>query len=132
MNTKSFVIAGIVGGIVDWLLGWLFYGIVFTSFFPQPEETTESMIFIFLGCLSFGFFISYIYNKWAQITTLATGAKAGAVIGLFMGLITNFFALAMPPGISYERFGVDLLISIVLASVVGGVVGLINGKTKSN
>ena len=28
MNTKTFIVAGLVGGIVDWLLGWLFYGII--------------------------------------------------------------------------------------------------------
>ena len=128
MKTKTFVIAGLVGGIVDWLLGWLFYGIIFVDTFPQPEEGTNAMLFITLGCFSFGFFISYIYNKWAQITTLATGAKAGAVIGLFMGLIANFFGMAMESGADYQKFAIDIAISIVMTAIVGGVIGLINGK----
>lgn len=130
MKTKTFVVAGLVGGIVDWLLGWLFYGILFVDTFPQPQEGTNAMLFITLGCLAFGFFISYIFNKWAQITTLATGAKAGAVIGLFMGLITIFFGMANQAEVDYQRFGLELVISIVMAAVVGAVVGLINGKVK--
>lgn len=128
MKTKTFVIAGLVGGVVDWLLGWLFYGILFVDTFPQPQEGTNAMLFITLGCLTFGFFISYIYNKWAQITTLSTGAKAGAIIGLFMGLITVFFGMANQVEVDYQRFGLELLISIVMATAVGAIVGLINGK----
>ncbi|WP_282044138.1 hypothetical protein [Winogradskyella flava] len=130
MKTKTFVVAGLVGGIVDWLLGWLFYGILFVDTFPQPQEGTNAMLFITLGCLAFGFFISYIFNKWAQITTLATGAKAGAVIGLFMGLITICFGMANQAEVDYQRFGLELVISIVMAAVVGAIVGLINGKVK--
>ncbi|WP_299116642.1 hypothetical protein [uncultured Winogradskyella sp.] len=130
MNTKTFVIAGLVGGVVDWLLGWLFYGILFADTFPQPQEGTNAMLFITLGCFAFGFFISYIYNKWAQITTLAGGAKAGAIIGLFMGLITILFGMANQAQIDYERYGIELIISIIMATVVGAVVGFINGKVK--
>ncbi|WP_298903324.1 hypothetical protein [uncultured Psychroserpens sp.] len=129
MKTKSFVLAGLIGGVVDWLLGWLFYGIIFADTFPQPQEGTNAMLFITLGCLVFGFFISYIFNKWAQITTLMTGAKAGAIIGLFMGLITVLFNMANQIEIDYQRYGLELLISIIMAAVVGAVVGLINGKT---
>ena len=54
MKTKTFVISGLVGGVVDWLLGWLFYGIIFADTFPQPEEGTDAMLYITLGCFSFG------------------------------------------------------------------------------
>ncbi len=128
MRTKNFVIAGIAGGIVDFLLGWLFYGIIFKDTFPQPEESSESMIFIFLGCLTFALFISYIYLKWAQIATFSSGAKAGIIIGLFMGLIMNFFGMAMSPETNFQLAAIDVGISIVLAALVGGVIGLVNGK----
>ena len=128
MKTKNFLVAGIVGGIVDFLLGWLFYGTLFKDTFPQPEESSQTMLFIFLGCLAFGLFISYIYNQWAQISTFATGAKAGIVIGIFMGLIFNLFGMAMNPDATFQLAALDVGISIVLATVVGGFVGLVNGK----
>ena len=128
MNTKTFLIAGLVGGIVDWLVGWLFYGILLVDFFPQPQDSTKTMVCILAGCLTFGFFISYIYNKWAKISTAKTGAKAGAIIGLFMGLNASLFNMALVKGVTYERFALDLFVSIVIAVIVGAVVGIINGK----
>ncbi|GAB1857435.1 hypothetical protein MHTCC0001_22710 [Flavobacteriaceae bacterium MHTCC 0001] len=128
MKTKNFLISGIVGGIVDFLLGWLFYGIIFKNTFPQPEESGQTMLFIFLGCLTFGLFMSYIYNRWAQIATATTGAKAGAIIGLFIGLFYNFFGLAMQPAKTFDLAALDVGISIIMSSIVGAVIGAINGK----
>jgi len=128
MKTKNFVVSGIVGGIVDFLLGWLFYGIIFIDTFPQPEESANTMLFIFLGCLTFGLFVAYIYTKWAQITTALTGAKAGAIIGLFIGLFFNFFNLAMNASATMELAALDVLISIAMTSIIGAAIGTVNGK----
>lgn len=128
MKTKNFLVAGIVGGIVDFLLGWLFYGILFIDVFPQPQESSQTMIFIFLGCITFGLFVSYIYTQWAQISTLATGAKAGAIIGVFVGLFFNFFNLAMVPEATMQLAALDVGISVVMTAIIGGVIGLVNGK----
>ncbi len=132
MKTKTFLIAGLVGGVVNWLLGWLFYGILLADFFTQPEESTKTMILILLGCLSFGLFISYIYNRWGQISTAGTGAKAGVVIGVFTGLFFNFFSLAMDPEMTYTTAAIDFGISIVMTGITGAVIGAINGKLNGN
>lgn len=128
MKTKNFLVAGIVGGIVDFLLGWLFYGIIFKNTFPQPEESSSTMLFIFLGCITFGLFVSYIYTQWAQISTGATGAKAGAIIGLFVGLFHNFFNMAMDSEAVMNLAALDVAISVVMTAIIGAVIGLVNGK----
>ncbi|WP_370391361.1 hypothetical protein [uncultured Winogradskyella sp.] len=128
MKTKTFIVSGLVGGVVDFLLGWVFYGLLFADFFPQPEESSTMMVIIFLGCLTFGFFVSYIYNHWAQIATAATGAKAGIIIGFFMGVYFNLFNLAMEPETTYEMAALDVAISIVMTGIIGAVIGAINGK----
>lgn len=128
MKTKNFLVSGIVGGIVYFLLGWLFYGILFADFFPPQEESMQAMLFIFLGCLSYSLFIAYIYTKWAQISTIATGAQAGAIIGLFTTLIFNFFNMAMNPEATYELFAMDAGISIVSSAIIGAVIAAVNGK----
>ena len=130
MKAKNFLVSGIAGGIVYYLLGWLFYGILFKDFFPQPEASTQMMIFILLGCLTYGLFIAYIFTKWAQITTAGTGAKAGAVLGLWLGLFYNFFNMAMMPEATYEMAALDLGITIVSTSIIGAIIGTINGKPK--
>ena len=83
MKTKNFIGSGIAGGIANFFLGWLFYGIIFKDSFPQPDESSNAMILIALGSITFGLFIAYIFTKWAQISTVSSGAKAGAVIGFF-------------------------------------------------
>ncbi len=86
------------------------------------------MIYILLGCLTYGLFIAYIFNKWAQITKAGTGAKAGAMIGLFLGLFYNFFNMAMMPETTYELAALDLIITIVSSAIIGAIMGAINGK----
>ncbi|HEX9825256.1 MAG TPA: hypothetical protein VGA80_01565 [Flavobacteriaceae bacterium] len=128
MKTKNFLVSGLAGGIADFLLGWLFYGMIFKDSFPQPEENSNALVMIFLGCITFGLFIAYIFTKWAQITTAATGAKAGAVIGLFLALFFNFFNMAMTSDVAMQTVALDVAITIVLSAIVGAVVGAVNGK----
>lgn len=129
MKTKNFLISGIAGGIVYFLLGWLFYGILFKDYVPQPpEESSESMILIFLGSITFGLFLAYIYTKWGQITQAATGATAGAVVGLFLGLFWNFFSAAMSGTIDYQYFGIDMIATVIMSAITGAVIAVVNGK----
>jgi hypothetical protein len=128
MNVKNFLVSGIVGGIVEFLLGGLFYGILFKNSFPTNGN--ENMLFIFLGCITFGFFVSYIFTKWAGISNVATGLKAGAVIGLFISLYSNFFMNSMTAEVNYQTMGLDVAITVVMAALVGAVIALVNGKLK--
>jgi hypothetical protein len=130
MNIKKFVIAGLLSGIVNWLGGWLFYGIIFSEILNSPNSDEMNMIFILLGCLTSGFLFSFIFLKWAGISTLQSGAKAGAILGLFLGLYGNFFQWANESTVNYTIFGVDLVISIVLGVMTGAVAGWVIGKLK--
>jgi hypothetical protein len=128
MNAKNFLVSGIVGGIVEFFLGWLFYGMLFKDYFPSDENM--NMLLIFLGCMTVGLFIAFIYTRWAHITTMMTGLKSGAVIGLFLALYYDFFDNAMkaPADIDCKVIGLDILITIVMTSIVGAVIAFVNGK----
>lgn len=127
MNVKNFIIGGIVGGIVDFLLGWLFYGQLFTNIYPQNPNT--KLEFIFLGCMTFGFFVSLIFTKWAGITNLVTGLKAGALIGLFYGLSMNFFMYSSQV-VDYKLLGLDTIVNLAMGAGVGAAVAFVLGKMK--
>ena len=128
MNTKSFLIAGIVGGIVNWLLGWLFYGVLPEDFFTQPKDSLKTMVSILSGCLILGLFMSYIFNKWAQVTTAKKGIQAGFIIGIFMGLIANLFNMAFLKGLTYAMFAADVTVTIITTAMTGAVIGFLLGK----
>ena len=127
MNFKTVSVSGIVGAIVNFLLGWLSYGMLFMDSFEQPEEGSNTMLLIFLACLVFSLFIAYVYDQWAQIKTSATGAKAGAIIGFFLGLNYNIWTVIMDDR-SMQTFILDVALSIVMTGITGAVIGMVIGK----
>ncbi len=130
MNVKNFFIAGLIGGIVDYLLGWLLWGILFKDSFPAHDEKDMNMLFIFLGCMTFAFFMSYVFTHWAQISKPVTGLKAGAIFGIFLGLYSNFFQHSMELTPDYQMMLTDIALTVVCGAVVGAVIALVNGKIK--
>ncbi len=131
MNVKNFIIGGIVGGIVDFLMGWLVYGILLKDTFPKPEGAgAENMMFIFLGCMSFGFLISYVFSQGEGISTIAAGIKMAIGIALFMGLCNSFFMNMYKETIDIKLTAIDIIAGMVLATVVGAAVAMVNGKMK--
>lgn len=130
MNTKNLVLSGIVGAIVNFLLGWLIYGMIFQDTFSQPDPGAQPMVMIFLGCLTGALFVAYVFSKWAQISTAATGFKAGVIIGLFMGLQFNFFNL-MDESNSIQTAALDVVITIIMVGIMGAVIGAMLGKLES-
>lgn len=125
MKVKNFLISGIVGGIVDFLLGWVCYGMLFKDLYPQNENT--KLLFIFFGCMTFGLFIAYIFNKWAHITTPISGMKAGAIIGLFSSLSMNFFMNANMEA-NYQNMAIDIAISTFIGMMMGAAIALTCSK----
>jgi len=128
MKTKNFLVAGLAGAVVNFLLGWVFYGMLFKDSFPQPEESSDSMLMIFLGCLTLGLFLAYIFSNWAQISTGGTGAKAGAIISLFIALYFDFFQLAMNSEATYQMVALDVVLMVVMGAITGAVVAVVYGK----
>lgn len=129
MNVKNFIVGGIVGGIINWVLGWLFYGMLFKDTFPMDDNATN-MCMITFGCFATGFFISYLFTGLTSVTDMTAGLKAGAVIGLFQGLIAGFFSNQATHIPNYKVFAIGVVISIVMAAVTGGVIAMLNGKMK--
>ena len=131
MNVKNFIVGGIVGGIVDFLMGWLVWGILLKDTFPKPEGAgAENMLFIFLGCMAFGFLISYVFSHGEGISNYMAGIKMALGIALFMTLCNTFFRNMYTDTIDVKLMAIDIVASLVLASVVGACVAFVNGKMK--
>jgi hypothetical protein len=127
MNAKNFIVGGIVGGIVNFLLGWIFYAKLFPNIYPESAET--KLEFIALGCFTFGFLVSYIFNKWAGISNPMTGLYAGAVIGFMNGLSMNFFFYSNK-ALNVQNMITDVAICTVTGAIIGVAVAFVNGKMK--
>lgn len=131
MNVKNFIVGGIVGGIADFLLGWLLYGMLLKDMFPKPEGAgEENLVFIFFGCLFFGFMLSFIFNQGEGVTKCVPGIKLAAGIGFFMSICNNFFYNMYNETMNWQMTAMDVAVSVVIASVVGAVIAVVNGKMK--
>lgn len=131
MNVKNFLIGGIVGGIVDFLMGWLVYGILLKDTFPKPEGAgAENMMFIFLGCMFFGFMLSYIFAQGEGVTRCVPGIKLAIGIALFMSLSNNFFNSMYKDIMDVKMVAIDTIAFMVIAAIVGATISVVNGKMK--
>lgn len=130
MNVKNFLIGGIVGGIADFLMGWLLYGMLLKDYFPKPVGAAENLTFIFLGCMCFGFMMSFIFNQGEGISKCVPGVKLAIGVGLFMALSMSFYNGMYSATLNWQLVAVDVLVSVVIAAIVGAVIAVTNGKLK--
>ncbi|HMR43038.1 MAG TPA: hypothetical protein PKC40_04355 [Saprospiraceae bacterium] len=129
MNSKVLV-AGIIGGIVAFLLGWLVYGILLMDFMAgQAGSATgvskemPDMLPLVLGNLFWGLAYAYIFGTWANIKTFSGGAMGGAIVGGLFAAAFDLIMLGTTNIMTPTGAIVDVIASIVMSAVVGGVIG---------
>lgn len=127
--------AALIGGVVNFLGGWLVYGIILDPYF-RTLMTPEGMAIIkdppllggiFGGSVIWALLLALIYHRWASISTLKTGAIAGAVISLLVALSVDLSVYSMWNISSFMVVIVDPIGSAVLGAITGAVVGWILG-----
>ncbi len=139
MSTSKILIAGIVGGIVALIIGFLLYGIALTSFFEANMgsasgvmKTEEGLLWIplILGHLAMGLLFAVIFGRWASISTFATGAKAGAVIGFLVSFAVGMINFATANIHNLNGTIANIAISTVQSAIVAGIIAVILGRGK--
>ncbi len=102
MDFKKTALATIGGSVVLFLAGWFIWDFILggiqsshTTTYPGLEKESPSMLFIFLAQVFFALLITIIFQRWAGITTLVSGAQAGAVIAILIGLGQDSMFLGM-------------------------------------
>lgn len=137
MNTNKILLAGLIGGVASFLLGWLVWGIALQGVMKDTMGTATNVMkpesemiwwALILGNIAGGLLLAMIYGRWGQISTFATGAKAGAVIGLLMSISYDMMWLATSNVMTFNGALIDILASTVVTAIVGGVVGWFLGR----
>ena len=136
MNSKKFLIGGIVGGIAFFLLGWLVWGILLMDFM-QSHSNSSSGVFraeadmvwwaMVVGNLAMGFLLSYVLSK-ASINTAGGGIATGAVFGLLWAVAIDCMMYAQVNLYDTTAMIADIGASTVVTGVVGGIIGWVNSK----
>ncbi len=143
MNTQKFIISGIVGGIASFVAGYVVYGLLLMNYMnshpglADPKMVNRQMAdFVWwalvLGNVFSGLTLSYIFNKWANITTVVAGAMAGAVLGLLIALSYDFSMYGTSMLLSKYSFCADVLGNVVVSAVAGAAVAWANSWGKKS
>lgn len=143
MNSKTLV-AAVLGGLAAFLTGWIIYGLVLkgtmesmmgtaTGVMKTDDEmmSVSSMGFVLVGNIVFGYLLAHIFSKWANITTAAGGASAGAVL---LGLYAFGYDLIMYGTTNMMKLPavfIDTACSAIFGAVAGAVIGWWLGRGKS-
>jgi hypothetical protein len=85
---------------------------------------------LILGNLALGLLLALIFGRWGNITTLTTGAKAGAVIGLILTIAWDFIMYSMYTISDFTGIIVDILVATAIFAIVGAVVAWVLGYKK--
>jgi hypothetical protein len=136
---RKILLSGIAGGVVFFLLGWVFYGVLFAGFMADnagsatgvaKEMAEMDMWALMLGNLFLGFLLAIIFGNWAGIKTVASGAKAGIILGLLMAAGFDFIWYGVSNLMNLTAVIVDILIFAIMAGISGIVVAVILGSGK--
>jgi len=138
MNTNKFLTGTIVGGAAWFILGYLVWGLLLMSFMESNMGSASGVMktdfawwALILGNLCWGALLAFIFLKWANISTFGSGAKAGAILGLLIGAGYDFVMYATSNLMNLTAAVVDIIATTVVSAIVGGLVGAVLGRGKS-
>jgi hypothetical protein len=133
MDAKKFLIATLAGGITLFAAGALFYGVLLKDFMaansaPGFMKEVPDMPLLILGELFIAAFLTLILSRWQGITSFASGAKAGALLGLLFALGLNLVFYATSNMMEAVMIPADTAVNAVRMGLAGGVIGLVLGR----
>lgn len=137
MNTSKILIGTLVAGVALFFLGWLIYGIALSSIMAENcnsgnARPMDQMVWwaLILSNLVWGLLLTLIID-WSNNTSVANGAKVGAVLGLLTGLGFDLSMYAMTTMYSNPGFIiVDVLAFALMFAIAGAAVAFVVNKVK--
>ena len=134
MDTKNLLIASLAGGIVFFATGFVFYGVLLRDFMmvssPLAGAMKETPDFgpLIISQLIFGAFFTMVLRRWPGAGTLVEGAKAGAVLGLLLGLGFTLAQYATMNVIDPTLIPVNAVVAAIRGALAGGTIGYVLGR----
>ena len=135
MNTKKFLIGGVVGGIIYFLLGYLFYGNLLSDFFQKNAGTAtgvdramDQFVWwsLILGNILGGCLLAYVFIK-SNVNSVSSGLVTGAVIGLLSASAHGFISYSVSNLMTSTGMLGDIGTFTIMSAITGAIVGWICG-----
>jgi len=122
---KNKILAVLSGTVALFGLGYLIYVILGFDYYDASKVEIPKII---LMDVLYATFVTIIFGTWAGIKTFSTGAKAGLIIGLFIGGCTTLLLFATTDLTDLSRVISGALTFGVRFAVAGGVIGWFLGR----
>ncbi|MBC7884094.1 MAG: hypothetical protein H7X99_01365 [Saprospiraceae bacterium] len=125
MNTNRLLLGTLTGFIGYFAAGGLLYTQVFHNMLATHNpgfasvQMEPNMVALVIGNLVAAFLLSYVFEKWASIRNMLTGALAGATIGLLVALSYDSMIHGTTTLMTWTGVMIDVL-AYTLVSAVGG------------
>jgi hypothetical protein len=125
MNAKNFIIATVLGFIVYFALGAIFYGMLFSSFFPHNEN--EPMAPITIGCFMSSAILAYIFTHIGGASSSKSALINGGIIGCLVGAAIQAFSYSVMPMETISRC-IDICLSFAMGALTSYVIWFVLSK----
>ena len=122
---KNNVLAVICGTIALFGLGYLIYIVLGFEF---QEGTKTELPYIILMEVLYAVFVTVIFSQWAGIKTFAAGAKAGLIIGAFIGGCATLHTFATTDLADLTGVITGVVTFGIRFAVAGGLIGWMLGR----
>ena len=129
MDTKKLLIGTLAGAVVSLIAGFLVYGFALKTYMAENTlaglaKDPIDILGTVLSHVFLGLTLSYIFLKWANVRSLVGGLKAGATLGLLVGLVTMFVFYGTTNMYSGLSAG---LVDVIAWTIIWGAGGLAAG-----
>jgi hypothetical protein len=135
MTTKA-IFAGLIAAVAAFLLGFLIWGFLlkdtmesYSNMACMRAEEDLNLILISASQIVWGLLYAWILSKMGSITSFASGAGAGAILGgafaLGIDLMLHATTTLMT---SATGIFIDIVANMVVGAVMGGIIGLVLGR----
>jgi hypothetical protein len=136
MQTKT-LLGGLIAAIAAFLIGWLVFGILLMDFYMANMESypglmreAPELIYIFLGNLSWGVMLSYVFTL-GNIHSPQRGAIVGAILFSLITLGFDLLFYGQARLFSLKLVAVDVIANIIIGLIVGALLGWWFSRGKS-
>ncbi len=139
MNWTKFTLATLIGGIAYFLLGWGVYGVLLKDVLAIPVEFKGTAAYpedqfkislMFASCLVWAALFSFIFIRWANISTFVGGLKYGALLGALITL-SSLLGLASQFRIwTIHSIPMELVANVICSGLMAGLIGWFIGRKK--
>ena len=138
MNQTKLIVGTFVGSIAHFLGGWVIFGMLLmktmeSNMVAGVSKTEPNLLGIFVSGLVYSFLLTFIFERWANIRTLQSGAVAGAIITGLAALSFDIGLFSMANWFtSFSGVVVDVIANTVLGAVTGATIGWFLGYNRKD